>query len=316
MAFSQLANEPDCLRRTLGDTSLDEASGANLLDSRLTSYAQQEDLSIEPRQIQSDSSESESSGLPGLRDIVVAATLFGAAVFAPLVGVVVLPSLVSNTNAVAVQAAVPIDQIFKKLEPVPVFAILTPSGQPVLAHAVSGYKGKIAPIFFNKLDAEQMLNRLKAENPVSAKGAKVVPVGLDKAYALQREHMNKSGTKEEIQFRFFAFDDAVKSAIEVLNASGQKVDTFHGVPVFQVKGLSLKQDGEDVALIPLFFTMDDAVSAWKELRRSTPNLRSQADVVVGSLESVLKMMEEDSGPQWTQILFWAPSESIKLAKKK
>eukprot|EP00741_Cyanophora_paradoxa_P001116 tig00000459_g1076.t1 len=210
--------------------------------------------------------------------------------------------------------AIPLSNVLKALENVPVFTITNAQGTPLTASSISGNKGRVGVFFINRLDAEQMLNKVRADNPSVGRTAKVTAVGLDKAYEIQRKFAKDGDKGEEVIFRFYPNLEQVKHAQNILKGQGKKWEPLHGVPVFQARGLTMRQDGDNNMYIPLFFTKEDMESAWREMRKSNPQMKATPDVEVGTLEAILKEMESDNAPHWHQVVFFAPVDSLNYIK--
>ncbi|MCO5596854.1 hypothetical protein L7F22_050924 [Adiantum nelumboides] len=75
------------------------------------------------------------------------------------------------------------DDIFQKLEGIPVYAVCNNSSEFVLVS--DGRNQKSLGFFcFRRKDAESLLQQVQAREPVAGKGAKVVAVSLNKVYKL------------------------------------------------------------------------------------------------------------------------------------
>ncbi|CAI7836108.1 unnamed protein product, partial [Closterium sp. NIES-54] len=175
------------------------------------------------------------------------------------------------------------DQVAKRLDGVPVYTVTNTASEFVLISDMGGNKS-LGLFCFRREDAEMLLAQVKDREPSLGRGAKVVPVSLDKVYQL---------SAEGIAFRFLPDPTQVKHALQVLSASGDTARAFDGVPVFQSENLILRSKNR--RFCPVFFNKEDLDAALKKAIKQkqavNPNMRVTNNIQVGSFEEVLKMLE-------------------------
>ncbi|CAI5471144.1 unnamed protein product [Closterium sp. Yama58-4] len=191
------------------------------------------------------------------------------------------------------------DQVAKRLDGVPVYTVTNTASEFVLISDMGGNKS-LGLFCFRREDAEMLLAQVKDREPSLGRGAKVVPVSLDKVYQL---------SAEGIAFRFLPDPTQVKHALQVLSASGETARAFDGVPVFQSENLILRSKNR--RFCPVFFNKEDLDAALKKAIKQkqavNPNMRVTNNIQVGSFEEVLKMLERnDEDSLWGDLLFIPP----------
>ncbi|CAI7758216.1 unnamed protein product [Closterium sp. NIES-54] len=191
------------------------------------------------------------------------------------------------------------DQVAKRLDGVPVYTVTNTASEFVLISDMGGNKS-LGLFCFRREDAEMLLAQVKDREPSLGRGAKVVPVSLDKVYQL---------SAEGIAFRFLPDPTQVKHALQVLSASGDTARAFDGVPVFQSENLILRSKNR--RFCPVFFNKEDLDAALKKAIKQkqavNPNMRVTNNIQVGSFEEVLKMLERnDEDSLWGDLLFIPP----------
>ncbi|CAI6011915.1 unnamed protein product [Closterium sp. NIES-65] len=187
------------------------------------------------------------------------------------------------------------DQVAKRLDGVPVYTVTNTASEFVLISDMGGNKS-LGLFCFRREDAEMLLAQVKDREPSLGRGAKVVPVSLDKVYQL---------SAEGIAFRFLPDPTQVKHALQVLSASGETARAFDGVPVFQSENLILRSKNR--RFCPVFFNKEDLDAALKKAIKQkqavNPTMRVTNNIQVGSFEEVLKMLEVSLLPYSIQTRF-------------
>ncbi|CAI5489383.1 unnamed protein product, partial [Closterium sp. Naga37s-1] len=175
-------------------------------------------------------------------------------------------------------------QVEKRLEGLAVYTVSNEANEFVLITDAEGSKS-IGLFCFRKEDAETLLAQVKDRDASLGKGARVVPVAMDKVYAL---------SAEGIAFRFLPDPLQVKHAVLLRSQAGDNSKAFDGVPVFQSESLILRSKNR--RFCPIFFTKEDLEAAIRKAtggkpQKSTGKGPVNINVQVGSFEDVLKKME-------------------------
>ncbi|GJP73344.1 hypothetical protein CLOP_g4073 [Closterium sp. NIES-67] len=194
-------------------------------------------------------------------------------------------------------------QVAKRLEGLAVYTVSNAANEFVLIADAEGSKS-IGLFCFRKEDAETLLAQVKDRDASLGKGARVVPVAMDKVYAL---------SAEGIAFRFLPDPLQVKNAVQLRSQAGDNSKGFDGVPVFQSESLILRSKNR--RFCPIFFTKEDLEAAVRKAmggkQKSSGKGPVSINVQVGSFEDVLKKMEknEEDSP-WGDLLFVPPGRDV------
>ncbi len=218
-------------------------------------------------------------------------------------------SVLANLQALALSP----DQIAEKLRPIPVFTITDAEGAPLVA-SVPGENGQdaasVAGVFMSQEDAQAFLSELRTNNPELAENVQVVPVSLAEVYELDRS----SNGAEDLQFAYVPVAEEVTSAMQLLQAQGQQVQEFNGVPLFLAtagpeRGYLTIEQGEQ-QVIPVFFSKEDLEVVLNRFQQQQPDLANSVQIQVVNLEGVIRALESSDEPQINQLMLVPPSESL------
>ncbi|MCS7032020.1 MAG: hypothetical protein NZL92_10895 [Gloeomargarita sp. SKYG116] len=217
----------------------------------------------------------------------------------------------------------PAKEIAEILQMVPVFTLIDSSGKQVLTATIKeGNKEKVVSFFFfNPQDAQNALRQVQSQNAEVAKGARVQVVGLDKAYELA-----KAAQKDEKLEVSFQPDKAQQeAALKILQAQGQKLDRFPGIPLFFITGgpqqgqLTIQvQDpkgGKSEEVAPMFFSRQDADAFLAEVRKRDPKIGESAKIQVSSLDRLVALMEQKNDPELRRLYFVPASTAIRFIQQ-
>lgn len=128
------------------------------------------------------------------------------------------------------------------------------------------------------------------------KGAKVVPITLDQVYMLKAEG---------IAFRFLPDPLQIKNALQLKSG----LTGFDGVPVFQSDLLVVKKQKKRYC--PVYFQKEDIERELRKASKSSKGSALSKQIMVGSLEDVLKKMEiNDRNSGWDDLIFIPPGKSL------
>uniref|UniRef100_A0A0E0L997 Protein TIC 22, chloroplastic n=1 Tax=Oryza punctata TaxID=4537 RepID=A0A0E0L997_ORYPU len=188
------------------------------------------------------------------------------------------------------------DEVARALTGTPVFTVCNSSNEFVLVSDPATGLRSLGLLCFRSEDADALLTHVRTRQPVVGKGAKVVPITLDQVYMLKAEG---------IAFRFLPDPLQIKNALELKSG----LTAFDGVPVFQSDLLVVKKQKKRYC--PIYFQKEDIE---RELTKASKTSRGSAlskQIMVGSLEDVLKKMEmnqRNSG--WDDLIFIPPGKSL------
>ncbi|RMF28243.1 MAG: hypothetical protein D6756_00515, partial [Cyanobacteria bacterium J083] len=118
--------------------------------------------------------------------------------------------LTPNLKAIAL----PMQDILKKLNPIPVFTVADENGAPLVASSQQS-QDKVAGVFISPDDANTFVAKLKTENPELGKKVQVVPVSLGEIYKINQESSQKEGS-ENLNFTYVPMKDQVDLAKSIL----------------------------------------------------------------------------------------------------
>ncbi|KAF8405037.1 hypothetical protein HHK36_009934 [Tetracentron sinense] len=159
---------------------------------------------------------------------------------------------------------------------------------------------------FRQEDAEALLAQVQLRQPVLGRGARVVPITLDQVFFFfffDSVYMLKV---EGIAFRFLPDPAQIRNALELRAADIRS--GFDGVPVFQSDLLVVKKKNKRYC--PIYFQREDIEKELSKVSRSSRGPGVSRNIMVGSLEDVLKKMEmSDKNSGWEDLIFIPPGKS-------
>ncbi|XP_010527033.1 PREDICTED: protein TIC 22, chloroplastic-like [Tarenaya hassleriana] len=184
-------------------------------------------------------------------------------------------------------------QVAKALVGTSVFTVSNTNNEFVLISDPSGAKS-LGLLCFRQEDAEAFLAQARLRRRELKSNSKVVPISLDQVYLLK---------VEGISFRFLPDPIQIKNALE-LKSSGNK-NGFDGVPVFQSDLLVVRKRNKRYC--PVYFSKEDIE---RELSKYSKASRADKQIMVGSLEDVLRKMEtSERNSGWDDLIFIPPGRS-------
>eukprot|EP00873_Tetraselmis_striata_P016336 jgi/Tetstr1/436600/TSEL_025397.t1 len=149
-------------------------------------------------------------------------------------------------------------EVSARLRGLTVYTVVNNKNEFVLVSGEgTGAPRQLGLFFFSEEDAKSLVSKIQEQNPKLGKQAQILPVGMDQVYKFAI-----SPRQKELQgatFRFMPDMKQVKQAVELYQEAGLNVDSFVGVPVFQVEGLNVKT--EKTRYTPLFLSKADLDSA-------------------------------------------------------
>jgi hypothetical protein len=231
--------------------------------------------------------------------------------------------LLSVTAMNAPVQALTEQQIKDKLDSVPVYLITNDKGLPLsrsLPNGQNGQKGgSVTGVYMSRQEALAFITELrnaKNKDPKledMAKKLQVTAVPLGVIYQQLQQTKNQAN---RLLFAFKPVDQELKGALELLRASGQKVDQFKSVPVFAVrfapdKGyVPIQVTADKQQLIPLFFSQQDAKGLLNQVKPKFP----KADIQVIDVDGVIKTLKDKQDAWLNQVVLVPSAESREYIK--
>ncbi|MBW4643705.1 MAG: hypothetical protein KME23_12070 [Goleter apudmare HA4340-LM2] len=238
-----------------------------------------------------------------------------------LVGTTLLGTVFAGSLPVL---ALPEQQIKEKLDSVPVYLITNDKGLPLsrtLPEAQNGQKsgGSVTGVYLSRQEAQTFINQLrnaKGKDPKIdeiAKNLQVTAVPLGVIYQQLQQTKNQA---ERLLFAFKPVDKEIQGALELLRASGQKVDEFKSVPVFAVRFapdqgyVPIQMTTDKQQLIPLFLSKQDAQGLLSQVKPKHP----KADIQVIDVDGVIKTLQDKNDSWLNQVVLVPSPESREYIK--
>ncbi|KAH7523617.1 hypothetical protein FEM48_Zijuj06G0030900 [Ziziphus jujuba var. spinosa] len=216
-------------------------------------------------------------------------------------------SLLQPKHALA--ATLSSDHVAKTLAGTAVYTVSNSNNEFVLISDPNGAKS-IGLLCFRQEDAEAFLAQVRSRKRELRSQAKVVPITLDQVYMLK---------VEGIAFRFLPDPVQIKNALEAaivtyatMNYHLKATDIrsgFDGVPVFQSDLLVAKKKNKRYC--PIYFTKEDIEKELSKVSRASKGPGVSQNIMVGSLEDVLRKMERsEKNLGWEDLIFVPPGKSF------
>lgn len=227
-------------------------------------------------------------------------------------GLAVTPVWAQESALLAQAAAGPMSrqEVAERLNLVPVFAIVSQNGTPVVANVErDGRTIQVVSFWLDQAQAQQVLEQVKASNPEIASQARVVPLSLGYAYEKSEEERAKNS---DLYFEVVPRASDVEAAKQVLKETGQDVPAEAiGVPLFYGRSgeglLTIEQDGHEV--VPFFFDRNDLRRALDRAAAQNPDVVGKTQIEVTSLAIVVERMLAPDAQADVQKIAFIPSRS-------
>ncbi|HEY9702093.1 MAG TPA: Tic22 family protein [Allocoleopsis sp.] len=221
-------------------------------------------------------------------------------------------TLLGNSSTLAI----PQEQIIKKLQPIPVFAITDAQGTFLVASVNEGQKkSAVTGVFLSKKDAEAFVERLKKENPTLAKTVKIVPTPLAEIYKLQEQNKNKP---DALIFAFVPTDKQTQSALTLIRKTEPTATKFLGVPLFAAKAgknkgyLTIEKGNQKI--IPFFFDREQLQTLVDNFKKQQPKEAQNIEIQVVPLEGMLGYLQTKNEPELNNIVIFPSMEGIEFLR--
>ncbi|XP_073010303.1 protein TIC 22, chloroplastic [Typha latifolia] len=221
----------------------------------------------------------------------------GAAAFAALAAAPPALAAVAYQGRKAFDVALSPEEVARTLAGTPVYTVSNSNNEFVLISDPKNGLRSLGLLCFRNEDAQALLSQVKLRQPVLGKGARVVPITLDQVYMLK---------VEGIAFRFLPDPLQIKNALELKSADLTR--GFDGVPVFQSDLLVIKKKNKRYC--PIYFQKEDIERELLKVSKASRGPGFSQQIMVGSLEDVLKKMEmNDKNSGWDDLIFIPPGKS-------
>lgn len=207
-------------------------------------------------------------------------------------------------------------EVAERLNLVPVFAIVSKDGTPVVANVErEGRTVQVASFWLDQAQAQKALEQVKAKNPELASQVQILPISLGYAYEKSEEERAKNG---DLVFEVVPRPSDVEAAKQVLRETGQNVPPEAiGIPLFYGRSeeglLTIEQDGYEV--VPFFFDRNDLKGALERAAKQNPEIVKKTQIEVTSLAIVVeRMLAPDAQPDVQKIAFIPPRASLEYVQ--
>jgi hypothetical protein len=231
------------------------------------------------------------------------------AVFGGLTGLVLSPLLTLPALALSQE------EVLQKLGPVLVYTVVSvdeakKQAVPLTAAVKQGDKNfNVAWVFFTPQDAQKFVDRqkadatsLKAKDPKGAdEQLKLLSTTQVAPDSLATFYDAATKSKQSLKIQFVPSEQQMQSA-----AALQK--DFQGVPLFRVNF------GKNRYGTSFFLNKEDLQGELTELKKTQPDLATDAKIEVVPLEGLIEILATQSGDDLKKIRVFAPIESRKLLK--
>ncbi|MEO0852943.1 MAG: Tic22 family protein, partial [Cyanobacteria bacterium J06648_11] len=164
------------------------------------------------------------------------------------------------------------EEVTKRLDAVPVFAIVSEDGTPILATVDrEGETVQIANFWLDPTEAVKTIDQIKSRTPDIGAKARVVPLSLGYAFTVAEEQKNKD---DDLVFQVLPKVSVVSEALTMVkeDAGQEDVTEFPGVPLFYGESdegvLTVESNGNEV--VPFFFERADLKAALDNASEDNP----------------------------------------------
>ncbi|MBD2693075.1 Tic22 family protein [Anabaena catenula] len=206
-------------------------------------------------------------------------------------------------------------QIKDKLDSVPVYLITNDKGLPLSRNLPDGQNGQkggsVTGVYMSRQEALAFIKELrnaKNKDPKMEDMAKKLQVTAVPLGVIYQQLQQSKNQPNRLLFAFKPVDQELKGALDLLRASGQKIDQFKSVPVFAVrfapdKGyVPIQLGAEKQQTIPLFLSKQDAQGLLNQVKPKFPT----ADIQVIDVDGVIKTLK-DKNDSWLNQVVLVPS---------
>lgn len=210
--------------------------------------------------------------------------------------------------------ALPQEEVVRKLQQVPVYTLVNDQGRPLVASVgeQTQQQGNFIPLFISQTTAREKLAEIRAENPQVAERVRVLAVSMGEIYKMD---LANDGNADAPEFVYVPVEQQVNTAVALLRAQGQQVDSFPGVPLFVARGADrgyLTIERNDRQAIPMFFEEQQIQQMVERFREQQPDLADSVQIDVVSLQNVLNALTSQDDADLEKVVIVPTRESLQF----
>lgn len=231
-------------------------------------------------------------------------------------GVVLLSTLLTAANQAL---ALTNEQIAERLRSVPVFAITTADGVPLVNQiSQDGETVAVTDLYISWRDAEAFIEELQAVNPELAEQVSVRPLSLADVFNVV---INGSDQPNVPRFSIVPMQEEVAAAQTLMAEQGEAAAEFNGVPLYYAEAtgsdggyLTITQGEQRV--IPLYFEQEGIDSLLSRVSQENPGLANSMEIQVTTLESLIGvLLNSENDPELNNIFLVPMVDSLEYIQE-
>lgn len=209
-------------------------------------------------------------------------------------------------------------EVAERLRSVPVFALTTPDGSPLVGNISNGEETvAIAELYISWQDANEFLQGLQQENPELGNQVTIRPLSLAEIFTLIIDPETNANAP---RFMLVPMEEEVQSARTLMQERGEAVDEFDGVPLYyaestQGNGGYLTVTRGEQRVIPLYFTREQIQGLLTRVSEQDPSLANTMQIQVTTLEGVISTLRAEDDPNLNNIFIVPPTESLEYIQE-
>ncbi|MEM6446121.1 MAG: Tic22 family protein [Cyanobacteria bacterium J06642_2] len=221
------------------------------------------------------------------------------------------PTILAQAETDTAASGLSRQEVTERLDAVPVFAIVSEDGTPILATVENeGEKVQIASFWLDPNEAVKTIDQIKTRTPDIGSQARIVPLSLGYAFTVAEEQKENEG---DLVFQVLPKASVVTEALDMVNqeSAEEELKEFPGVPLFYGESeegvLTVESNGNEV--VPFFFERADLKAALDRASSESPEVTQKTTIEVTTLEQVVNsMLAPDAENNVSKIAF-VPSRS-------
>lgn len=221
-------------------------------------------------------------------------------------GAMVLTTLLTTASQVL---ALTNEQIAERLRSVPVFAITTADGVPLVNRVEDGGETiAITDLYMSWQDAEEFIQELRGINPELAAQVAVRPLSLADVFNVI---VASSDQPNVPRFSIIPMEEEVNAALTLMRSQGESVEEFDGVPVYYAEatgsnGGYLTITEGDQRVIPLYFQQEGIETLLSRVSEQNPGLANSMEIQVTTLEGLIGILQNAGDDPELNNIFLVP----------
>jgi len=226
-------------------------------------------------------------------------------------GVMLLTTLVTAANQAL---ALTNEQIAERLRSVPVFAITTADGVPLVNRIQDGEATiAITDLYMSWRDAEAFIEQLQEVDPELAAQVDVRPLSLADVFNVIVEGGDQPNVP---RFSIIPMQEEVTAAMTLMEEQGESVEEFDGVPLYYAEvsggdgGYLTITEGEQ-RVIPLYFEQESLETLLSRVAEQDPGLANSMEIQVTTLEGLIGvLLNSENDPELNNIFLVPMVDSL------